>query len=98
MPDSRKSRVWFPMLLALVALLAFVPQAGATEYEDELDEPVACSAFEEYEDTCSEEEPPVGCVSGDYEGADPCSDDVESEKPGSDGAKSCEDGPVARSA
>jgi len=99
MPESRRCRAWFPMLVALLALLAFTPYAGATESEDEFDEPVACSATEEYEDPCSEEEDPqtdepAGCVSGDYEGEDPC----ESDKPGSDGAKSCEDGPVARGA
>ena len=112
MPFSPRGRAWFPMLVALLALLAFAPQAGATEYEDEFDEPVACSAHEQYEDPCSEEEDPetdgpVGCVSGDFEHEDPCSDDEpvdepesddESDKPGSDGAKSCDDGPVARGA
>ena len=93
MPDSRKGRAWFPMLLALLALLAFAPQAAATEYEDELDEPVACSAHEDYEDPCAHEDPVAEEPVDDSE-----SDDSESEKAGSDGAKSCEDGPVARGA
>ena len=45
------------MLVALVALLAFAPQAGATDDEYESDEPVeACVAHDsEYEDSCSED-------------------------------------------
>ena len=114
MPDSRRSRAWFPMLVALLALLAFAPQAGATDEIGESDDPVVgCVAHDsEFEDSCSVDEPqseePVGCVSTEFEEEDLCSDDepvgesesddYESDKPGSDGAKSCEDGPVARSA
>ena len=83
MPDSRSGRAWFSTLVALVALLCFIPQAGATEYEDEPD-------------------PPVACMSGEYEHEDPCSDDDEPapvpEDSESDDVRSCEDGPVARSA
>jgi hypothetical protein len=111
MPVSRNGRAWFSMLVALLALLAFAPQAGATEYEDELDEPVACAA---HEDRCSEEDPetdePVsGCVAGDYEDEDACSDDDEVGEPKPDAdeesesgddkdVRACEDGPIADSA
>jgi hypothetical protein len=103
MPESRTGRAWFPMLVALGALLAFAPQAGATDFEDEPDTPVeGCIATDyEHDDPCSEDDPvdepktddpPVACVSGDYE--DECPDD----EPESDDVESCEDGPVARSA
>jgi hypothetical protein len=73
------------MLVALVALLAFAPQAGATESEEVPDEPVACPA--NYEDDCSVDEPPEETVK------EPEPDNSES-----DDARSCEDGPAARSA
>jgi hypothetical protein len=104
MPESRTGRAWFPMLLALGALLAFTPQAGATGFEDEPYTPVeGCIATDdEYEDPCSKDEP-VGCASGDYESEDPCSDEEPVKEPApddseSDGVRSCEDGPAGRSA
>ena len=99
MPDSRTRRVWIPTLVALVALLAFAPQAGATEYDDEFDEPVACASHEEYEDPCSDEEDPdmdepvSGCVAGDYEDEHPCSDDDEYDEPDVDEPKDDESEP-----
>jgi len=48
------------MLAVLVALLAFVPQAGATDFEDEPDTPVeACVSgdYSEHEGSCSDDEP-----------------------------------------
>jgi hypothetical protein len=73
------------MLVALGALLAFAPQAGATESGDEPDAPVE------------------GCIATDYEHEDPCSVDEPVKEPEPDDSesndvKSCEDGPVARSA
>ena len=53
MPDSRNGRVWIPTLAALVALLAFAPQAGAT---DDVEQPVGCTAVMT-EEGCSGEEP-----------------------------------------
>lgn len=113
MPESRTGRAWFPMLVALGALLAFTPQANATGFEDEPDTPVeGCIATDyEHEDPCSVGEPvdepetndpPVACVSGEYEHEE-CSDDEpvyepEPDDSESDDVRSCEDGPVARSA
>ena len=108
MPDSRRGRAWFPMLVALLALLAFAPQAGATDEVDESDDPVVgCVAHDsEFEDSCSEDEPdadePVGCVSNE----DACSDDEPADEPdedvdeheSGDDVRSCDEGPVARGA
>ena len=89
MPESRRGRAWFSMLVALVALLAFAPQAGATEYEDEPDAPLACAAGDyEHEDGCSKEEP----------ADEPESDEEKSDDSETDDVRSCEDGPVARKA
>lgn len=82
MPDSRRRRVWIPTLVALVALLAFAPQAGAMGYEEELDEPVACSAGD-YEHECPADEPKV---------------DSEPDEPKVENNESCGDEPAARSA
>ena len=95
MPDSRRGRAWFPMLVALVALLAFTPQAGATEFEDEPDSPAACAAHEEHEDSCSTDDPDTEEPVDEPDSDEP--DEPKEDFPGSDGAKSCEDGPVARS-
>jgi hypothetical protein len=101
------------MLVALLALLAFTPQAGATEYEDE-DTVVGCVAHDD-DDSCSEDDDESESDDDDEsesdddesESDDDESDDDESESDeskdesehtGSDGAKSCEDGPVARGA
>lgn len=57
MPDSRSRRIWIPTLAALIALLAFAAQAGAT-YEDE-DRVEACAATgytEDEYDPCSKDE------------------------------------------
>jgi len=105
MPDSRKPRVWIAMLVALVALLAFAPHAGA-EY-DESDEPVeACVAHDsDYEDRCSDDEPKdegEACFARGDHGDDWCSEEpkeepeVEAPKEESDHVRPCEDGPVAR--
>ena len=109
MPDSRKPRVWMTMLVALVALLAFVPQAGARE--DESDEPVEACVAHDYgdEDSCSEDGPkgdePRDCMArgDDYEDScskdEPGDDEPEGDEPKDepDHTQSCEDGPVAGS-
>ena len=94
MPVSRNFRVWITMLVALVALLAFAPQAGA-EY-DESDEPVEGCVAHDYgdEDSCweeedvsdgegeseeSDDEPEVCFARGDYH--EWCSDDEPKDEP-----------------
>ena len=98
MPDSRGGRAWFPMLVALLALLAFTPQAGATEYEDDPDDVVGCVAHDDYEDSCSEDDDESEESDDDESEQDESKDESEPEHSGSDGVKSCGDGPVARSA
>ena len=95
MPDSRRRRVWFLTLVALVALLAFTPQAGAMEYEDDPDAPVGCVAGDyEHEDDCSSEEPKE----------EPAPDEPKEEPAPDDGTdepkqtESCGDEPTARAA
>ena len=74
MPDSRIGRVWIPALAVLVALLAFAPQAGAGDYEDE---PVTgCVATElEHEDPCGGEEPKPDEPKPEPDGREPCGDE-----------------------
>ena len=85
MPYSRRGRVWIPTLAALIALLAFAPQAGATDYEDE---PTACMAGTVVEDDCS-----GGVPEPDEPKTEPKPD-----YPKPDREESCDDEPVARGA
>ena len=84
MPYSRSGRAWIPTLVALVALLAFVPQAGAIE--EVSDVPVEGCAAGEYEhDPCAVHEP----------APEP---DVDEPKHEPGDTESCGDDTVARSA
>ena len=84
MPDSRRRRAWIPALFALVALLAFAPQAGATGSEEGSDDPVACTSGEYVDvDPCSVDEPKP---------------EPQPEEPKLEDNESCGDPPVARHA
>ena len=94
MPYSRRRRVWMPTLAALVALLAFAPQAGATGYEDGSDVPVdGCVAGDYERDPCSVDEP-----KDVPEAEEPKADDPEVDEPKSEQTESCGDEPVDRHA
>ena len=83
MPYSRTGRAWIPTLAALIALLAFAPQAGATDYGDE---PVGCMAV-----TAGDE----GCTTGEEPKPQP---KPEPDDPASHEEGSCESEPLARGA
>ncbi len=86
MPNSRTGRAWLPMLVALCALLAFVPQAGATDYEDQ---PVVCAATDsEHEDACSPDEPKP---KPEPDGRESCDEEVAA-RPAMDEGEGSEDG------
>ena len=57
MPYSRRGKTWLPALVALIALLAFAPQASSTEYPDEPAPVDACVSGDYERDPCSVEEP-----------------------------------------
>jgi hypothetical protein len=57
MPYSRRGKSWLPMLVALMALLAFAPQASSTEYPEERDPVGACVSGDYEPDPCDGEEP-----------------------------------------
>jgi hypothetical protein len=80
------------MLVALVALLAFVPQAGATDFEDESDTPVEACVSGDY--GCSDEEPkPDAEEESDDPKMESCGDEpVERHARGSEEAVQFEDG------
>ncbi len=108
MPNSRRGRAWFPMLVALLALLAFAPQAGATDDEYESDDPVVgCVAHDseydcdEYADEDESEEEDKSESDDDESESDedePKLDDGDSELDDDKDVRSCEDGPVGGAA
>ena len=59
MPDLRSRRTWIPTLAALIALLAFAAQAGATYEEEDRVEGCAATGYHEEYDPCSEGEEPA---------------------------------------
>jgi hypothetical protein len=82
-----------PTLVALVALLAFAPQAGATDYEEK---PVgACAATDSgYDDPCSAEEPKPEPMPE----PDPVEKEPEPDEAKPEGDQSCDDDHAARPA
>lgn len=98
MPYSRRGKAWLPTLVALMALLAFAPQASSTEYPEEREPVGACVSGDYAEpDPCSVEEQKPDPVPDERkpDGGEACGDD-QARVAMSDGEESADDGCLPR--